>query len=261
VTAVDAASTSAVATLTVLRSAAGGLILAMGFEETTGTTVLDHSGQNNHGVMGAGVTRIATGSVGAALRFNGASTASVTVPHSASLGVTGAFTVSADVRPLQAITDFRAILVKNYDYFLYAGSAGYCGVGMPLGGFEVIGASYVICQPLILPVNALSQIAVTFDGFDLRWYRAGLLVSTQPAIGPSNTGGNALQIGASQFGENFVGDIDQVRVYSRALNQSEIQADINASIGTLTSGIVVKMGPLSKQVYGPAAKEVFGVPQ
>ena len=44
-----------------------------------------------------------------------------------------------------------------------------------------------------------------------------------PANGTIDIGTGTLQIGASYFGENFQGLIDEVRIYNRALTATEIQ--------------------------------------
>ena len=102
---------------------------------------------------------------------------------------------------------------------------------------------------------------MTYDGSNLILYQGGNIVATQPATGliTPSSGSGTLQIGASDFGENFTGMIDQVRVYNRALSQSEIQADINLAIGQST-GLVSVYGPGVKEVFGPGTKQVFSVP-
>ncbi|MFY9972760.1 MAG: hypothetical protein WAK53_00780, partial [Chromatiaceae bacterium] len=47
-----------------------GLVAAYGFEETSGTQVLDVSGNGNHGTL-SNVTRSTQGKFGGALSFNG----------------------------------------------------------------------------------------------------------------------------------------------------------------------------------------------
>jgi hypothetical protein len=65
-----------------------GLVAAYGFDETSGTQVLDASGRGNHGTL-SNVTRTTQAKFGQALYFNGTSSL-VTVPDSASLDLTGA---------------------------------------------------------------------------------------------------------------------------------------------------------------------------
>ncbi|WP_338115199.1 PKD domain-containing protein, partial [Thiocapsa imhoffii] len=75
----------------------GGLVAAYGFEETSGSSVQDGSGQGNHGTL-LNVTRTTQGRFGRALSFNGTNSL-VTVEHSASLGLSDGMTLSAWVYP------------------------------------------------------------------------------------------------------------------------------------------------------------------
>jgi hypothetical protein len=45
-----------------------------------------------------------------------------------------------------------------------------------------------------------------------------------PTASPLRIGGNAI------WGEYFAGQIDEVRIYNRALNQTEIQGDMNSPL-------------------------------
>src|SRR5439155_9838817 len=72
----------------------------------------------------------------------------------------------------------------------------------------------------------------TYDGANLRMYVNGTLVRTQAVTGSIVETSGALRIGGnSVWGEYFSGLIDEVRIYSRALSQSEIQTDMNLAIG------------------------------
>ena len=75
-----------------------GLVAAYGFNEGSGATVFDSSGNGNHGTI-SGATRNSSGQFGAALDFDGANDL-VTVPDSNSLDLTSGMTVEARVRPL-----------------------------------------------------------------------------------------------------------------------------------------------------------------
>src|SRR5215468_6129530 len=46
-----------------------GLVAAYGFEESSGATAIDVSGNNNNGTLGTGVTRAAAGRFGAGVTF------------------------------------------------------------------------------------------------------------------------------------------------------------------------------------------------
>ena len=81
------------------------------------------------------------------------------------------------------------------------------------------------------PLNTWSHLASTYDGEIVRLYVNGIQVATQAAVGdmPNSTG--ALRIGGNNiWSEWFDGQIDEVRVYGRALTGAEIQADMNRAV-------------------------------
>ena len=106
------------------------------FDEGTGLTASDSSGNGNHGTLVNGPSW-AAGITGKALSFDGIDD-NVTVPDSSSLGLSNAFTLSAWVLPTAVQNRFTAVMSKNsssdHTYFLYATSSdGYCGgTGDPL---------------------------------------------------------------------------------------------------------------------------------
>jgi len=198
-----------------------GLVAYWNFNEGAGTTAADSSGNGNTGILTNGPSW-AAGISGNALYFDGIDD-NVTVMDSTSLDISGAFTLSAWVKPDATFTDGRTILAKNYTYYLYASIPGYCGDGSPLGGFEV-DINRTVCQPLPLAANTWAHLALTYDGSSLTLYRDGIAVATSNVSGTIVTSPGTLQIGANQYGEYFQGAIDEVSVYNRTLSAIEIQA-------------------------------------
>lgn len=190
------------------------------FDEGTGTTAADSSANGNNGTLVNG-PMWSGGIAGNALYFDGTDD-NVTVMDSNSLDLSNAFTLSAWVNPATTFTDFRSILVKNYKYYLYASVAGYCGDGSPLGGFSEI-TNNTVCQPAPLPINTWTHLSVASDGSTLTLYRNGVAVATASVVETLSPSTGTLQVGGSQYGEYFQGLIDEVRVYNRALTNSEIQ--------------------------------------
>src|SRR5262245_48351218 len=74
-----------------------GLVAAYGFDEGTGTTVADASGNGNNGAT-SNTTWAATGKFGKALQFNGTN-ALVSVPNAAQLQLSTGLTLEAWVNP------------------------------------------------------------------------------------------------------------------------------------------------------------------
>ena len=146
----------------------------------------------------------------------------MTVLDSNSLDLSGSFTLSAWVNPASMFTDFRSIIAKNDQYYLYASSTGFCGDGTPFGYGE-IRPVVTVCQPTSLPANTWIYLTLTYNGSKLTLYRNGVAVSTVNASGTLPATTQTLQLGASQFGEYFKGLIDEVRIYKTALSDTEIQ--------------------------------------
>ena len=117
--------------------APSGLVAYWKFDEGSGTTAADSSGNGNTGTLINGPLWTA-GRVGNALFFDGIDD-NVTVLDSTSLHLSSSFTLSAWVNPTSTFTDYRSIVAKNYPYYLYASSTGFCRDGSPLGGFSIEG--------------------------------------------------------------------------------------------------------------------------
>ena len=63
-------------------------------------------------------------------------------------------------------------------------------------------------------------------------YVNGNVAASRAVIGSIQTNNSPLWIGGNvPFGEFFQGRIDEVRVYNRALNQSEIKTDMETPVG------------------------------
>ena len=97
-----------------------GLVAAYSFEEGSGATVADVSGNINTGAI-SGATWTTQGKFGRALSFNGSSSW-IRVNDSNSLDLTTGMTLEAWVYPTTTPSGWRTLIVKDYVYTLYAGS-------------------------------------------------------------------------------------------------------------------------------------------
>jgi Concanavalin A-like lectin/glucanases superfamily len=209
-------------------SAATGLVAAYGFEETTGATTADASGNNNTGTLN-GPTRSSAGKHGAALAFDGTNDR-VSVPDSPSLDFTGALTLEAWVNPT-SVAGYRTIVMKEtpglYNWALY----GSTTTGLP-NGRVVTSADLDVKNPTKLPLNTWTHIALTYDGSTLRMYTGGQQTASRPVTGPLTTSDGTLQIGGNTIWQEwFKGRLDDLRIYDRALTPSEIQTDATTPVG------------------------------
>jgi hypothetical protein len=82
-------------------------------------------------------------------------------------------------------------------------------------------------------LNTWTHLTATYDASTLRLFVNGVQVGSQTTTGALLTSTGALRIGGNSiWGEHFAGLIDEVRIYNRALSQAEIQADMNAPVGS-----------------------------
>ena len=222
----DAAGSSTASppvTVTVTNTASGnGLVGAWSFNEGSGTTIRDGSGRGNSGTI-TGPTWTQSGKYGAALSFDGTNDYA-TVPDAASLDLRSSMTLEAWVRPTASSGWRTALLKETADglaYSLYSAS----GTNRPsawLDGTSSFGSS-------ALALNAWSHLSATYDGARLKVYVNGVLRADRAVSLPAPTSNQPLKIGGNAvWGEFFRGQIDEVRIYDRALTAAEITADMNA---------------------------------
>jgi hypothetical protein len=196
-----------------------GLIAAYSFEEGSGQSVSDSSGNNNTGTIFE-ATWVTGGRFGGALSFDGANDW-VTVLDADSLDLTDGMTLEAWVDPT-VLSGWRTVIMKEVPgelaYTLYAHDnaprpAGLVRVG---GSLDVKGSS-------ALPLNTWTHLALTYDGAFLRLYENGIEVGARSVSGNMATSSQPLRIGGnSVWGEYFGGLIDELRVYDRALSAAEL---------------------------------------
>jgi hypothetical protein len=204
------------------------LVAAYSFNEGTGTTVADASGNGNTGTI-SGATWTTAGKYGGALVFNGTN-ARVTIPDSASLHLTTGMTLEAWVNPSVVTGLWRDVIYKGNDNYFLEATNGHSG-SAPAAGVS-FGSTHVITYGSVaLTANTWTHLAVTYDGATLRLYVNGVQASSLAQTGTILTSSNPLSIGGDTFyGQYFQGMIDEVRVYNVALTAAQIQADMNTPI-------------------------------
>jgi Concanavalin A-like lectin/glucanases superfamily len=98
---------------------------------------------------------------------------------------------------------------------------------VPSGGGTFDGEVQSVAGRSATPVGMWSYVAMTYDGTNLRLFVNGIQVSSRATTGTIETSANPLWLGGNQlYGEYFEGMIDDLRIYNRALGESEIQADM-----------------------------------
>jgi hypothetical protein len=224
----DAAGNTGVApgaTVNVSNNGPSGLVAAYSFNEGSGSTTYDATGNGNSGTI-TGATWTNQGKFGNALTFNGTNSL-VTIGDSASLHLSTGMTLETWVYPTAPLSVWTDLVYKAVDtYFLFASSDS----GVPAGG-ATFSAFSPIYAPSPLPLNTWTHLAVTYDSTMVRLYVNGVLAGSQAQTAPIAASTNPLTIGGDRtFGQYFTGKIDEIRVYNRALTQSQIQNDMNSPL-------------------------------
>ncbi len=235
--------TSNPATLTVT-NAPSGQVASWTFDEASGSTAADSSGNNNTGTLVNAPTHTA-GKVGNGLSFNGTSQV-VNIPSSTSLDIGGTgstpMSIALWVNP-QALSGGDSALVSklwtagttaspHYQYGLELNS----GTGPVLYFGTGSGTTRTTAtMPSNLTLNAWTHLAVVYDGSSLvSWYKDGVLVGTTPATGSLVKRGTGVQLGADgSAAQLHKGMLDEVQIYNRALSAAEVTSLYNLG-GTVT---------------------------
>ncbi len=209
-----------------------GLVGYWKFDEGSGTTAYDSSGNGNNGVISNPVW--SSGKLGGALSFGDVGNF-VKVLNSQSLNPSK-LTISVWVYPRSTRT-YPGIIDKDG---YYAGSQGYSLTLYSTTSalcFETWLPYWAILSNSILPLNTWNYVVATFDGNNIeKIYINGVLDSTgNSSSGISPTADGILGIGArvndtgetGAYNDRFDGKIDEVAIYNRALSSTEIQAVYN----------------------------------
>ena len=223
-----AAPATYTATFTAL-PAPPSLVASYSFDAGSGPTLADISGRGHAGTI-SGATWSAAGKNGGALSFDGVNDW-VTVADTAALDLTTAMTLEAWVRPTST-NRWRTVALKeqtgNLVYAVYGNNSGQrASANLWLGSSEKEARS-----ASQLAANTWTHLAATYDGATIRVYVNGALsgstatTGSMPAsTGPFRIGGNAV------WDEFFAGQLDDLRLYNRALSATEVQTDMATPVG------------------------------
>ena len=192
------------------------------FNTITAGTVADLSGNSNTGnVFGATLEDSGHPGYGNALSFNGVYDC-VEVAHSSSLNITGTgITLEAWINADEFPTSGRDTTInKTNAYALHVADGGK--VRVYLGPLSLIQTDTVV-----LSINTWHHIAGTYDGANVRIYVDGDLKKTVAKTGNQATSSNPMVIGkrdpgATNTDGTFKGFIDEVRIWSSALADTQL---------------------------------------
>ncbi len=202
------------------------------FDEDTGTTTYDSSGNGNDGTLTNAPTRVGSSSciAGSCLQFNGSNY--VDVPFSSSLNVgTGSWSIGGWVKTTQASWGSLFDGYNGYGIILYGAS----GAGTARVEFNTGTCSSIQTGPIINNGSWHYIFAVRdLSSSSLSLYVDGVRVAINPSCtGTTSATNQSWDIGRGNRAiEYLTGSVDDVRVYNRALTADEISKLYNSSVYT-----------------------------
>jgi hypothetical protein len=212
---------------------APGPVAAWGFDEGSGATSADTSGNGNTATLVNGPAWV-DAKYGKGVSFDQINDY-LSVANSTSLDVSGnALTLSMWIKP-GSVTGDSAVLGKFWNAGM---TSPYYQYGLELGGgrphFYVGTATGLVgaTTDSALALNQWSHLAVVFDVSQVRFYVNGTLVNSRSVTATLTARGRPLRMGAdADTAQFFKGVLDNVRVYNRALTATEVVSDMNTALG------------------------------
>lgn len=190
--------------------------------------------------FGAGVGNIEGGALwtpgqqGTALELDGSGYVAIADPVDGSLDLELGLTIALWVRP-DSLTGHRVLVSKDDAYELEFGNLAPSRLNLRLNNF-IEGTATTPLQ-----AGVWQHLAVTYDGFKVRYYRNGVLDGDHPHGNPIQANSRNVGIGArpsplSSGGPvyQFKGGVDEVRIYDEALSTADIMTLFASSLSDMT---------------------------
>ncbi|MGD9996483.1 MAG: LamG domain-containing protein [Ilumatobacteraceae bacterium] len=212
-----------------------GLVLAYQFNSDTGTTARDTGPKAIHGTYvnttAAAAASTSLAGKGKAAKLVGAQHQYVAVPERNALDV-NKFTLSAWVKYTGVQNDRTydrwEVLEKADAYWINIRTNGKVRVGGFFGSCTSSSAWKYLDSTTALPRNTWTHVASTYNGSTLTVWINGKKAGSRSVTGTTCNNNNPLAVGAKNYPAKglleafFDGQIDEVRIYNRALSASEI---------------------------------------
>jgi chitodextrinase len=200
-----------------------GLIAAYTFGEGTGSTTADDSGNGNTGTLVNGPVW-STGKYGTALSYNGVNSY-VSIRNTFDITAIP-FTIAAWVNPTN-YNGYRKIFSKRTNW---AANAMRVDVTLSTGDGHIAleQPNSSVAFSYSPPLNTWTHIAVVASATGTSLYVNGSLIQSLGVFTLGTSATAQVRIGLAGDGQDpMLGLIDNLRIYNRALSQSEVQTDMN----------------------------------
>ncbi|WKZ29719.1 MAG: DUF2341 domain-containing protein [Candidatus Dojkabacteria bacterium] len=208
-----------------------GPVVYLDFDESAGTTAFDKSGSGNNGTLVNDPSRVSDCIKGNCLNFDGTNDL-VTVANNPSFNFGSGWTISAWVNPATSQTTsptiFRYGTSASSEVFILDAPSGLWRVAAR--NTSNVATIMSTSEPMV--PNKWVYVVATFNGSTLSLWLDGKLIATQAFSGtPKTIGNTTIAIGNSPENSNallrYRGQIDEVKIYDRALSQSDIYKEFS----------------------------------
>lgn len=205
-----------------------GLVGCWYMDETTGTLVADFSGNANNGTWNGNTTlNSTTGKLNTGLDFDGTNDY-INIGNNASLNMSNAVTIEAWVNRTSTNSAIERIIGKGQETASNSGYSFVYNSGSDKMMFTFWNGTAqkgtYTTSALGLQLNTWYNLAATYNGSMIKLYKNGYLFETRD-IGTNYIINStaSFRIGAGPTGSQFFkGGIDEVGIWNRTLNDSEI---------------------------------------
>ena len=215
---------------------ATGLVACFELEDGVTDGILEDSGPGRRDAVTSGLSAATRGASGAAHVETGSSTR---VPEAADLALHDGYTIAVWVRPdaLPPVGGVYGLVDHELQYAMLVAN-GVTGLENRCVHTGVARAEYTEQ----LAPNTWSYLACTWDGVELcatRWTGADdhERYCHKPTLGPNASGSQGLAIGHLSDGgaahSHFVGAIDSLQIYNRAMSSDELCTQLGQGAGCL----------------------------
>ncbi|MDE0424976.1 MAG: LamG domain-containing protein [Candidatus Poribacteria bacterium] len=207
------------------------LALYLSFDEGKGDTAKDKSKHGNDATIHKG-ERV-KGKYGNSVELSGEAGGWIEVPDSPSLDITDEITLMCWVYPTEFTAEWFRIIVKTwagdtapwmvYGFYEFGGNNGKTGfiISVDKGTEKRIGDA----ATSNLPPEEWTHVTATYDGSRMVLYYDGEVEVDGNAKGKIDTNDVPVSIGRNSEGnrEHYIGRVDEVAIWSVALDQDEVQ--------------------------------------
>jgi chitodextrinase len=190
--------------------------------DVSGTSITDLSGNSNTGTA-AETPTLVTGQLNQALALTDG-VQQINVGHGSSLNITGPFSVSFWLFPTttpQAVDYVAFQKAQNYENAGFNAYYGYYSTKVTCD----IGNGTSVASSVSMNLNQWNHIVCLYDGSHLQVYVNGTQTgSVSDTTNPNSSASYDMYLGSGGLdtGSHIFGDMDEFRVYNRALTGSEI---------------------------------------